>query len=66
MLVIAKFPQFQRVQMRYFPRFFAKQIQFVGNGDLVDNHSARQERNIEFFCIMAAQKMLRLIEMIIQ
>ncbi len=59
MLVIAKFPQFQRIQMGDFPRFFAKQIQFVGNGDLVDNHSARQERNIEFFGVMSAQKVLR-------
>ena len=66
MLVIAKFPQFQSVQMRYFPRFFAKQIQFVENGDIVDDHSSNDKRNVEFLGVMSAQNVLRLIEMIIQ
>ena len=49
-----------------FPRFFSKQIQLVGNGNVVYNHSASDKRNVEFLRIMSAQNVLRLVEMIVQ
>jgi len=49
-----------------FPRFFAKKIQFVRDGNVINNHSSSDKRNIKFLGIMTAQNVLRLVEMIVQ
>ena len=66
MLVVSEFPQFERIKMRHFPRLFAKKIELLRKWDSVDDHPSRDKRNIKFFDVVSAQKMLWLAEIIVQ